>query len=77
MTMMIPTGLWNISGHREGTVEGACVRTEVMFWSAEAVVLTLGKSFKAQISCNHIKVLRTSCLMLAVMINEIESMHML
>lgn len=58
-------------------MEGACVRTEVLLWSAEAVVLTLGKSFKAQISCNHIKVLITSCLMLAVMVNEIESMHML
>ena len=58
-------------------MEGACVRTEVMFWSAEAVVLTLGKSFKAQISCNHIKVLITTCPTCAGMVNETESMDML
>ena len=58
-------------------MEGACVRTEVMFWSAEAVVLTLGKSFKAQISCNHIKVLITTCPTIAGMVNETESMDML
>lgn len=58
-------------------MEGACVRTEVMFWSAEAVVLTLGKSFKAQISCNHIKVLITTCPTFAGMVNETESMDML
>lgn len=58
-------------------MEGACVRTEVMFWSAEAVVLTLCKSFKAQISCNHIKVLITTCSVFAVMVNETEAVDML
>lgn len=56
----------------EGAMEGPCVRTGVTICSAEVVVLTLGKPFKAQISYTHNEVLITSCPMLLVVLSEMD-----